>query len=124
ISAAGLLSSGAINRATVEFNAERLAKERLETRRKEEAKAAAQAAAQAGQMAPDAGAMEGAVKTSNPQLPQPETPMLQNLYAEAKAHFDAAVRAETGFVERLGWFWGEHFFVKRDATVRGGALFT
>src|SRR5713226_5328170 len=51
ISSAGLLSSGAINRATTQFNAERAAKERLETRRKEEAKAAAEAAAQAGQMA-------------------------------------------------------------------------
>src|SRR5712692_3223506 len=57
ISAAGLMSSGAIARVTAEFNAERLAKERLETRRKDEAKAAAQ---QAAQMANDAGAMEAA----------------------------------------------------------------
>jgi uncharacterized protein (DUF1800 family) len=117
ISSAGLLSTGAINRATVQFNAERLAKERLEARRKEEAKAAAQA----GQMATDAGAMEAAVKTPNPQLPPPETPMLQNLYAEAKAHFDAALRAETGFVERLVWFWANHFCVNVDATVAAGA---
>jgi len=117
ISAAGLLSSGAINRATVQFNAERTAKERLETRRREEAKAAAPA----GQMAAEAGAMEAAVKTPNPQLPQPETPMATNLFAEAKAHFDAAVRAETGFVERLVWFWANHFCVNVDATVAAGA---
>jgi len=121
ISAAGLLSSGAINRATVQFNAERTAKERLETRRREEAKAAAQAAAPAGQMAIEAGAMEAAVKTPDPQLPQPETPMATNLFAEAKAHFDAAVRAETGFVERLVWFWANHFCVNVDATVAAGA---
>src|SRR5258705_2735180 len=42
ISSTGLLSSGAINRATVQFNAERTAKERLEARHREEAKAAAQ----------------------------------------------------------------------------------
>jgi uncharacterized protein (DUF1800 family) len=117
IFSAGLLSSGAINRATVQFNAERLAKERLETRRKEEAKAAAQA----GQMATDAGTMEAAVKTPNPQLPQSETPMLTNLFAEAKAHFDAALRAETGFAERLVWFWANHFCVNVDATVAAGA---
>jgi uncharacterized protein (DUF1800 family) len=117
ISSAGLLSSGAINRATVQFNAERTAKERLEARRKEEAKAVAQA----GQMAAETGAMEAAVKTPNPQLPQPETPMLTNLFAEAKAHFDAAVRAETGFVERLVWFWANHFCVNVDATVAAGA---
>jgi uncharacterized protein (DUF1800 family) len=117
ISSAGLLSSGAINRATVQFNAERLAKERLEARRKEEAKAAAQA----GQMAAEAGAMEAAVKTPNPQLPQPETPMAANLFAEAKAHFEAALRAETGFVERLVWFWANHFCVNVDATVAAGA---
>ena len=127
ISSAGLLSSGEINRATVQFNAERLAKERLETRRKEEAKAAAEAAAAAGQMAAtgiaisSGNAMEAAAKTPNPQLPQPETPMLTNLFAEAKAHFDAAVRAETGFVERLVWFWVNHFCVNVDATVAAGA---
>src|SRR5262249_1273715 len=111
ISSASLLSSGAINRATVQFNAERTAKERLEARRREEAKAAAQAAAQAGQMMADAGAMEAAVKTPNPQLPQPETPMATNLFAEAKAHFEAAVRAATGFVERLGWVRANPFCV-------------
>ena len=87
ISSAGLLSSGAITRATVQFNAERTAKERLEARRREEAKAAAQA----GQMAVEGGVMEAPIKTPNPQLPQPETPMLQNLYAETKAHFEAAL---------------------------------
>ncbi len=121
IPSAGLLSSGAINRATVQFNAERAAKERLEARRREEAKATAPAAMQAGRMAGEAGAMEAAVKTPNPQLPQPETPMLTNLFAEAKAHFDASLRAETGFVERLVWFWANHFCVNVDATVAAGA---
>ena len=52
---------------------------------------------------------------------QPETPMAQNLLAEAKAHFEAALRAETGFVERLVWFWANHFCVNVDATVMTGA---
>jgi hypothetical protein len=89
-----LLSSGAINRATVHFNAERAAKERLEARRREEAKTAGEAAAQAGQMmAGEAGAME-AVKTPNPQLPQPETPMATNLIAEAKTLLRDHLRVE------------------------------
>jgi uncharacterized protein (DUF1800 family) len=119
ISSAGLPSSGAIDRAVVEFNAARLAKERLETRRKEEAKAAA--AQQGAQMADNAGTMEAAVKTPNPKLPQPETPGVENFFAEAKAHFEAALRAETGFVERLTWFWANHFCVNSDATFAAGA---
>src|SRR5437660_8520116 len=42
---AGLLSSGAANRAQFEFNAERLAKQRLETKKQEAAKEAAKEAA-------------------------------------------------------------------------------
>jgi uncharacterized protein (DUF1800 family) len=39
----------------------------------------------------------------------------QQIYLqEAKAHFDAALTAETGFVERLVWFWSNHFCVSAD----------
>jgi len=65
--------------------------------------------------------MEAAVKTPNPQLPQPETPMATNLFAEARTHFETALRAETGYVERLVWFWANHFCVNVDATVMYGA---
>jgi uncharacterized protein (DUF1800 family) len=119
ISSAGLMSGGAIARVAVEFNAERAAKERLEARRKEEAKAAA--AEQGAQMANNAGAMEAAARTPTPKLPQPETPMVANFFAEAKAHFEAALRAETGFAERLVWFWANHFCVNSDTTVHAGA---
>src|SRR6516162_10485803 len=44
IANAGLMSSGAANRTAFEFNAERLAKQRLEAKRKEAAKQAAEAA--------------------------------------------------------------------------------
>src|SRR5579883_3399924 len=118
ISSAGLLTSGAIARVAAEFNAERLAKQRLETRRQEEAKAAA--AQQGAQMANEA-AMQAAAKAPNPKLPPPETPMAANFFTEAKAHFEAALRAETGFVERLTWFWANHFCVNSDTTVAAGA---
>jgi uncharacterized protein (DUF1800 family) len=120
ITAAGLISSGEISRVTAEYNAAQLAKTRLETQRKEEAKA------QAAQMGADVGAMEDAAKEAaakppNPPLPQPETPMVQNFFTEAKAHYEAGLRAETGFVERLVAFWANHFCVNADATVMYGA---
>ena len=33
---------------------------------------------------------------------------------EAKARFDRAIAADTGFVERLVWFWSNHFYVSAD----------
>jgi uncharacterized protein (DUF1800 family) len=56
-----------------------------------------------------------------PVAPPPETPMLQNFFREAKAHYDAAINADIGFVERLVWFWSNHFCVNADATVMAGA---
>ena len=39
----------------------------------------------------------------------------QQIYLEeAKAHVDAALNAEIGFVERLVWFWSNHFCVSAD----------
>jgi uncharacterized protein (DUF1800 family) len=39
----------------------------------------------------------------------------QELYlAEAKARLDAALAADIGFVERLAWFWSNHFCVSAD----------
>ena len=39
----------------------------------------------------------------------------QQIYlAEAKARIDAALAAEIGFVERLVWFWSNHFCVSAD----------
>jgi len=42
-----------------------------------------------------------------------DTPV-QNIYREVKARIDAAMGAEIGFVERLVWFWSNHFCVSRD----------
>src|ERR671938_249005 len=38
----------------------------------------------------------------------------QNFFAGGKEKFDAAVSAEIGFVERLVWFWSNHFCVSAD----------
>ena len=50
---------------------------------------------------------------------QPAAPPLpQQLFQnEAKARFDAAIGAEFGFVERLVWFWSNHFCISADKTV-------
>ena len=46
-----------------------------------------------------------------PPLPQ------QLLLSEAKARFDAATTADIGFVERLVWFWSNHFCISADKVV-------
>ena len=40
---------------------------------------------------------------------------------EAKARYRAAINAEIGLVERLVWFWSNHFCVSFDTTVMAGA---
>ena len=43
-------------------------------------------------------------------LPNPSLNVPQQIYlAEVKARYDAATSAEIGFVERLVWFWSNHF---------------
>ena len=46
-----------------------------------------------------------------PPLPQ------QLLLSEAKARFDAAATTDVGFVERLVWFWSNHFCISADKVV-------
>jgi uncharacterized protein (DUF1800 family) len=51
------------------------------------------------------------IQPSAPPLPQQ---LFQN---EAKARFDAAIGADFGFVERLVWFWSNHFCISADKAV-------
>jgi uncharacterized protein (DUF1800 family) len=99
-----LSSSAAANRAVFEDNARRLAAQRLEQRRRAE---------QPESMAPRAMA---------PAQAEPALTLAQQIFAqEAKARLDAAVGAEIGFVERLVWFWSNHFCVSAASTVMAGA---
>ena len=123
VPAAGLMTSAAMNRVAFEFNAERQAKERLEARRKEAARLEAEKRAAEG-VALDNSAMEKSMEATpatTPPAPPPETPQLQNFFREAEARYDAAINAEIGFVDRLVWFWSNHFCVNADATVMAGA---
>ena len=117
---AGLLTSGAANRAAFEFFSERSAKARVARLREEEAKRAAAESGMAGTM--EAKPEMAAPPPANPQAnaPPAETVPQQIFFAEAKAHFDAAIGAEIGFAERLVWFWSNHFCVNADNTVMAG----
>jgi uncharacterized protein (DUF1800 family) len=93
-----LPTSGAANRAVFEYNAERNAKQKLMRRESQQA------------------AME-----APPPQPDPVPLPRQLLLNEARARIDAALDAELGFVERLVWFWSNHFCVNADKTVMAGA---
>ena len=111
-----LPSSAAANREVFEYNAERAAKEKRERLRRE-------AAAQVAMQSPGAeAAMEAKPDAPPAGSAQPETvPLPRQLFRnEAKARFDAAINAEFGLVERLVWFWSNHFCVNADATVMAG----
>ena len=115
IAAAGLPSSGAANRAVFEFNAERNAKDKLERRRRESAQKLAENSGMENAMAAQTEAPPTAAAQTEP-VPLPRQIFLD----EAKARFDTAIGAEIGFVERLVWFWSNHFCVNADATVMAG----
>lgn len=81
---------------------------------------------------PNAGAMPAApAKAAAPAQPppaapaKPATPPVEAILykAEAQARFDKALKAEFGFVERLVYFWSNHFCVSvaKDNIVRASA---
>jgi uncharacterized protein (DUF1800 family) len=102
-----LPSSSAAARAVFDFRAEQTAKQKLDQRAQKEADAKA--------MATPAAMTDTAPGTSpaagKPQDPKP-LPLSQQIFVnEAKARFDAACAPTPGFVERLVWFWSNHFCV-------------
>ena len=102
-----LPTSAEAARAVSDFQAERRAEQILAQRAQNEA-----AAGDAPPSMSDAGsAVAPPQKPAQPPLPQ------QLLLNEAKARFDAAANAEIGFVERLVWFWSNHFCISADKIV-------
>jgi uncharacterized protein (DUF1800 family) len=105
-----LPSSGAANRAVFEYNAERTANQK---RARREAEQTAMANSE------KENAMAAAAEP--PAKPE-EVPLPRQLFLQdARARIDAALNAEIGFVERLVWFWSNHFCVNQDKTVMAGA---
>ncbi len=97
-----LPSSPAAARAVFQFQAEQRAQQKLASRAKK--------LAEAGNAIPQADPNDTADKQKPHQPPLPQQ-LIQN---EAKARFDAATGADIGFVERLVWFWSNHFCISAD----------
>src|SRR5437870_120937 len=126
VAAANLPNSGQAARAFFEFRAERQAKEKLAQRAKKEteAKGMVVGTADGNAVNPNGDAQapkpEPAQTQQSPQPPPLPAQLVQN---EAKVRIEAAVAAEIGFVERLVWFWSNHFCVSADKIVSMAAAY-
>jgi uncharacterized protein (DUF1800 family) len=109
---AGLLTSGEAARAAFAYR-----QAVQEARRAERAARQADAVAAKAQ---SAGAASPEMKPADQPAPPPPRRnagpgVPQQIYLdEAKARINAALGAEIGFVERLVWFWSNHFCVSAD----------
>jgi len=111
--AANLPSSAAASRAVFDFRAEQQAQKKLALR----AQKVADGMAPTGS---DASSAASSIVVPPPQKPLPNQPPplpQQLIQDEAKARFDAALGCEIGFVERLVWFWSNHFCISADKDV-------
>ena len=104
-----LLSAGEAARLAFNFRTERQAQQ-IAQRKAEEERAAAGGATMENPTEPRTEASPAA----NPGEPPP-TPPQQNFFKEVQARLDAAVSAEIGFVERLVWFWSNHFCISANS---------
>ena len=120
-----LLSGGEAARAAFHFRQQKRAQRLAQRAEREMEQQAAGAPAQPGATAaPSAAAgannaenMAGTPETSMADKPKrdPGPGIPQQLYLEeAKARIGAALGAELGLVERLVWFWSNHFCVSAD----------
>jgi len=116
-----LLNSGEAARAAFDFRQERKAA-RLVARSQDQA--SKQQASEAPANVPQQNMAEPQAQKASPS-PNPGPSVPQQIYLEeAKARLDSALAADVGFVERLVWFWSNHFCVSADkgACVRFVAL--
>jgi uncharacterized protein (DUF1800 family) len=107
---ANLPSSAQAARDISDFRAEEQAKKKLAQRalKGSDGKEASAGTADAASMRLAAVPMSGKPDSKEPPLPQ------RVFQDEAAARLDAAVSANIGFVERLVWFWSNHFCVSAD----------
>lgn len=102
ISAPNLVSSGQAIRTLAEY---------VVARRNRQLEAAAAKDMVAGKAAEPSGS---GVQNSSMAAPDIEARPLQIYRREVQAHFAAAIDADIGFVERLVWFWSNHFCVSSN----------
>jgi uncharacterized protein (DUF1800 family) len=110
LTAAALPSSSSAYRTVADANAKRQAKAIIATRQQKEAK---QQMSEAASMTEGAGQDASAMgaKIAAEAVPDPGRPIYLE---EAKIRTEAALGAEIGFVERLVWFWSNHFCISAD----------
>ena len=101
---AELLSAAKASAAAFNFRQERQARLIAQRKEEEERKAAGNA-------------MESMERPDAAPIPAEEAVPQQIFFREVKARFDAAFAPEIGFVERLIWFWSNHFCISADVTV-------
>jgi uncharacterized protein (DUF1800 family) len=121
-----LLTSAEAARAAFDFRQERKAARLVARAEQDAAKADAERAAKPGanSMPPADPAADDKMangpgsaieRSPRPARPDPGRAVLQQIFLqEAKARLDAALAAETGFAERLAWFWSNHFCISAD----------
>jgi uncharacterized protein (DUF1800 family) len=107
IGTADLLTSGTAARVAFAFQQAQRAARQAE-RAAQQAAAAPSGRASPPQMNDQSAPPPAPVRNPGPGLPQ------QIYLAEAKARIQAALGAEIGFLERLVWFWSNHFCVSAD----------
>ena len=108
----GLPTSGEAARAVFDFQAAQAAKQKL-TQRMQKPDAGGVMAVSNEAMAAITADLAAGQKPGEKQPPLPQQLFLN----EAKARFDAAISANVGFVERLVWFWSNHFCISADKIV-------
>jgi uncharacterized protein (DUF1800 family) len=118
---ADLPSSAAESRALFVFNAERNAKQKLEQKRKQAAQVAMENSGADNAMEQKPMEQKDAPPPTTAAPPDPVPVPRQIFLNEATARFGAAINSEIGLVERLVWFWSNHFCVSFDSTVMAGA---
>ena len=109
-----LPSSTQAARAVSDFRAEEHAKQKLAQRAAKDANGTAMASSMSDAAHAPASATAGAPQPADNKKPPLPQQIVQN---EASVRFDAAVESTVGFVERLVWFWSNHFCISADKDV-------
>ena len=111
IAASALPSSSKAYRTVADANAKRQAKTIVATKAQQEARRQQMSEAPAMTEGAEQGAGAMAAKIAAEAVPDPGRPIYLQ---EAGIRIEAALGAEIGFVERLVWFWSNHFCISAD----------
>jgi uncharacterized protein (DUF1800 family) len=120
-----LLTTGEAARAAFDFRQERKAARLAQRSEREATQAETKRTADAAKLAAKPETAQADIKPADgapadtmqaaPAKANPGPGIPQQIYLEeAKARFDSALNAEIGLVDRLTWFWSNHFCVSAD----------